>query len=373
MCPRTAFHNNWQNEDMTWHTFENLSRSFTRFNTIYLSGWGEPLIHPRIWDMVALAKKARKKVGFTTNGLLLNGTNLEKVLGLIDIIGISIDGASTETYGQIRPGSVFKEVIENVRQLIQLKQKRRQSKPKVSIVFMKMKLNISELISIIKLGAELGVNKVVATNLDYLAKPRDDSLRIFSEGEVAEEYQNIVRQARETAKRLSITFRDYPLAPRNDVVNCEASPLETLFVSWQGNYSPCVYLCLPINGKFKRIFYGKEYNCDNLSFGNVNQMSLAELWRDTKYQTFRGQFIKRKKAFEKYSSRFGYSVYHAYPESNSGSELRFDDTTSIRTAAEWLDRVEPQASREVENQIARISKEFPFPDECQTCYKRLGL
>ena len=128
-----------------------------------------------------------------------------------------------------------------------------------------MKINISELISIIKLGAELGVNKVVATNLDYLAKQYDDSLRIFNEGEVAEEYQNIVQQARETAKRLSITFRDYPLAPRNDIVTCEASPLETLFVSWQGSYSPCVYLCLPINGKFKRIFYRKKYTCDNLS------------------------------------------------------------------------------------------------------------
>ena len=74
---------------------------------------------------------------------------------------------------------------------------------------MKMKINISELISIIKLGAELGVNKVVATNLDYLAKQYDDSLRIFNEGEVAEEYQTIVQQARDIAKGLSITFRDY--------------------------------------------------------------------------------------------------------------------------------------------------------------------
>jgi len=79
---------------MSWKTFENLSRSFNRFDMIYLSGWGEPLVHPRIWDMVTLVKENGKKVGFTTNGLLIDDTAREKLLSLVDVIGISVDGAN---------------------------------------------------------------------------------------------------------------------------------------------------------------------------------------------------------------------------------------------------------------------------------------
>jgi len=142
MCPRTAFPSRWQNQDMSWQTFENLSRLFNQFDMIYLSGWGEPLVHHRIWDMVALAKENRKKVGFTTNGLLINKTAREKLLGLVDIIGISVDGATASTYTKMRPGSEFTLVIENIRQLIELKRQRGQSTPEVGILFMKMKPDI---------------------------------------------------------------------------------------------------------------------------------------------------------------------------------------------------------------------------------------
>ena len=52
------------------------------------------MVHPRIWDMVASVKENGKKVGFTTNGLLIDDMAREKLLGLVDIIGISVDGAT---------------------------------------------------------------------------------------------------------------------------------------------------------------------------------------------------------------------------------------------------------------------------------------
>jgi len=373
MCPRTAFSDRWQSQDMSWQTFENLSRSFNRFDMIYMSGWGEPLVHPRIWDMVALAKENGNKVGFTTNGLLIDDMARQKLLGLVDVIGISVEGATAKTYEKMRPGSRFELVIENIRQLIELKRRKRQSTPEVGILFMKMKPNIYELVPMVELGAELGVDKVVATNLDYLAKPLDDSLKAFSEGEVPEEYKSITQKAIEEAKKLSITFRDYPLAPRGDVVSCEALPLETLCVSWQGNLSPCVYLCLPVEGKFKRIYYGEEFDCENLFFGNTNQVDLEALWQDNRYQDFLSYFSSRKRAFQRYSSKYGYSVYYAFSESRSNLELANDGIIDLKSAAEWLDRIRQPGSVEPNDEIARISKGFPFPPECQTCYKRLGL
>jgi MoaA/NifB/PqqE/SkfB family radical SAM enzyme len=373
MCPRTAFSDRWHNQDMSWKTFENLSRSFSRFDMIYMSGWGEPLLHPRIWDMVALAKEKGNKVGFTTNGLLVNNTARKRLLDLVDVVGISVDGATERTYQKIRPCSEFKQVIENIRQLIELKHQKRQSTPEVGILFMKMKPNIHELVPMIELGAKLGVDKVVATNLDYLAKPLDDSLKAFSDGEVPEEYRSITQKANEEAKKLSITFRDYPLAPRGDVVSCEALPLETLYVSWQGNLSPCVYLCLPVQGKFRRIYYGEEFDCENLFFGDINKVELDALWQDNRYQDFLSYFSSRKAAFRRRSSKYGYSAYYAFSESRSSLDLASDGITDLKSAAEWLDRIRQPGSQEPYDEIARISKGFPFPPECQTCYKRLGL
>ena len=373
MCPRTAFSDRWQNQDMSWQTFENLSRSFNRFDMIYMSGWGEPLMHPRIWDMVALAKESGKKVGFTTNGLLINDTVRKKLLDLVDVIGISVDGVTARTYQKIRPGSEFKQVIENIRQLIELKRRKRQSTPEVGILFMKMKPNIHELVPMIELSAELGVDIVIATNLDYLAKPLDDSLRAFSDGEVPEEYKSITQKADEVAKKLSITFRDYPLAPRGDVVSCEALPLETLCVSWQGHLSPCVYLCLPVQGKFRRIYYGEEFDCENLFFGNINQVDLKALLRDKRYQDFLSYFSSRKGAFQRYSNKYGYSVYYAFSESRSDFEIASDGITDLESAAEWLDGIRRPGAGEPSDEITTISKGFPFPPECHTCYKRFGL
>jgi MoaA/NifB/PqqE/SkfB family radical SAM enzyme len=36
--------------------FEQIARVFPRVRHVHLQGWGEPLLHPRLFEMVALAK-----------------------------------------------------------------------------------------------------------------------------------------------------------------------------------------------------------------------------------------------------------------------------------------------------------------------------
>jgi MoaA/NifB/PqqE/SkfB family radical SAM enzyme len=56
---------------MKWKTYEKISCYFDFVNFVDLSGWGEPLLHKRIYDMVKMAKEKKCFVGFTTNGTLL--------------------------------------------------------------------------------------------------------------------------------------------------------------------------------------------------------------------------------------------------------------------------------------------------------------
>jgi heme d1 biosynthesis radical SAM protein NirJ len=62
---------------------------------IIFSG-GEPLLRPDIFDIVAYAKKLNFYVALSTNGTLINESNIDKIAQAnFDYVGISIDGLAT--------------------------------------------------------------------------------------------------------------------------------------------------------------------------------------------------------------------------------------------------------------------------------------
>lgn len=358
---------------MDRQTFEKLSMSLDLFDMVYMSGWGEPLVHPRFWDMVAIVKKSGNKVGFTTNGMLIDESTRTKLIQLVDVVGISVDGASAGVYQKIRPGSQFNRVIDNIGRLVEEKRRLKRATPEVALLFTKMKSNIHELIRLVELGVELGVDRLVATNIDYLAKWADDSLRVFGDSRVLDEYTEIVRQAKEVAENLGIAFKDYPISPRRDLVSCEALPLETLYVSWQGNLSPCVYLSLPVSGQFQRIFEGKQYNYSNFVIGNINYADFNELLQQSNYQRFLGYFLARRKAFQQRGIHHAFSPSYFFLQSDKRDEIRPTSLADMESIADNVRDTREIMDAELNKEIAHISEEFPFPPECQTCYKRFGL
>jgi MoaA/NifB/PqqE/SkfB family radical SAM enzyme len=82
---------------------------------------GEPLCHPRFLDMVRYARKRGIwPINLTTNGLLMTEGFVQAVCeeNLVDVINVSIDAATGETYQKIRGGN-FDRVTANVRKLIE--------------------------------------------------------------------------------------------------------------------------------------------------------------------------------------------------------------------------------------------------------------
>jgi radical SAM protein with 4Fe4S-binding SPASM domain len=103
---------------------------------IRYTGEGEPLLHPRLLDILEYAKNNTKTtLTITTNGQLLTEKIIAKILSYIDIFDISIDAFSEETYEKIRVGGKFKIVKENVNNLIKhIKNKKLKNKTMVSFV-----------------------------------------------------------------------------------------------------------------------------------------------------------------------------------------------------------------------------------------------
>ena len=93
-------------------------RSFPERPGIFFGGFGEPLGHPRIADMVALAKAAGSEVELISNGILLDEAMAGRLIAAgLDRLWISIDGSSPASYADVRLGDHLPEIIANLERL----------------------------------------------------------------------------------------------------------------------------------------------------------------------------------------------------------------------------------------------------------------
>ena len=293
MCPVTVLADHWPARDMAWATFERAAEAFGRTNWVYLQGWGEPLLHRRIFEMIGRAKASGCRVGFTTNGTRLRrGTGARLLDAGLDLLAVSIAGASAATHEAIRVGSDFAKLAQNLRQFLRLRGGHGGARPKVEIFYLMTRTNLAELPRAVELAAELGADELVATNLDYVMTPGLDALRAYGEGPPARALGAALEDARAAARRTGIAFRPYPLAFREMAV-CDLNPLKILFISADGEVSPCVYTSLTGQASIPRVFDGRAVEVPVVSFGNLNERPLAEIWESAAYREFRALFAGR--------------------------------------------------------------------------------
>jgi MoaA/NifB/PqqE/SkfB family radical SAM enzyme len=82
---------------------------------------GEPLIHPQIFEMMEYAKqRSGVTITLTTNGKTMNQARVERLVAIgVDIVDISLDAYSDDTYTRIRVGGDLRVTRANVLRLIQ--------------------------------------------------------------------------------------------------------------------------------------------------------------------------------------------------------------------------------------------------------------
>ncbi len=120
--------------------------------SIKLNWRGEPLLHPKIVEMVGYAKKKGIiDVQFNTNGQLLDKRKVDGFIKIgIDRIILSIDGASKETYEKIRKGGSYPKLLKNVEYLIKRKKELSSVKPFIRVQMVVTKENRHEVDKFVK-------------------------------------------------------------------------------------------------------------------------------------------------------------------------------------------------------------------------------
>ncbi len=152
-APTYAF---WTTKDI-----EPFDKLFKYASLINPTGVGEPLMGRDFFPMIETFKRHGSHVGFFTNGTLLNEKKADRLIELgVDYVNVSIDGATAETFEQIRKPAKFEVVVGNVRRLIARRRERGAAKPLVQLAIVLMGENIHELPDLVRLAAELGADSV---------------------------------------------------------------------------------------------------------------------------------------------------------------------------------------------------------------------
>ena len=111
--------------------------------SIKLQYRGEPLLHPRLAEMVKYAKeKGVIEVMFNTNATLLNEKKSRALIKAgLDKIICSVDGYFKEVYEKNRVGAKWEAVLENILRLQKIKKELGSKKPIVRVQMLETKEN----------------------------------------------------------------------------------------------------------------------------------------------------------------------------------------------------------------------------------------
>lgn len=138
----------------------------TELQELWLCGAGDPLAAPSYRDLLSqydFNKLPNVKIRLDSNGVLFNEhaweTVLKNVQDKIDLIAISVDATTKESYGLIRRGGNFETLMKNLQFISSLRQNG--FKFVYIIRMIVQKNNFEQMQDFVRLGISLNVDSVV--------------------------------------------------------------------------------------------------------------------------------------------------------------------------------------------------------------------
>jgi len=206
MCPREKIKEIGFMSDETFNNLFNAIRGYKLIKNIAFCGIGEPLLHPQILKYIEKLRQWSPdvKIGIITNGEKLTPETFE-ALKLLDVnpIIISIQALDEKLYNKLMNKLNYKKVIENIEYI----SKNQNFKTKISLSFVKNKLNENEIPKLIEF--------VESHNLK------------LGIGNIASRGGNLVNEE----------LMDNPI--RNEKIEFCNIFQNINFISWNGNIHPC--------------------------------------------------------------------------------------------------------------------------------------
>lgn len=234
---------------------------------------GEPLVRK---DLCEVMEYATNELGFhwgmTTNGILLNDENIEKLKKAnMETISISIDGLE-ETHDSFRgvPGS-YKTIINNIKKL---KKANFVKHLQVTTVFHKE--NINQLDELYKVMLDLGLDSWRLVSMDPIGRANENN-NLLLDGKELKQLLDFIK-SRKNDKKLELTYGcpsflglDYEKEVRKHYFYCKTG-INVASILYNGDLFVC-----------PNVLRRKE-----LIQGNIRTDNFKDVW-DNKYRQFRNK------------------------------------------------------------------------------------
>jgi len=274
---------------MKFETFTRIVDDLPALEHLHLQGLGEPMMHPRFFDMVSYAAQRGARVTTNTNmTLLVNARRARRCVTCgLDCIHVSIDGATPETYERIRARAKFTRLMRDL-QLLAEARREVGGRPQLRMVSVVMRQNLHELPDLVRLAHRWSITEMFVQHLchDFGESTLPvvyQPMRRFVDKQtlVNEEVGRINHYfdaARRVAEELGVDLRLPRTRPRPHPAGTPGPqrcdwPYRGAYISYQGLAMPCCMISTP----------------DRMNFGNVADHGFAEIWGSPAYGKFRHQ------------------------------------------------------------------------------------
>jgi MoaA/NifB/PqqE/SkfB family radical SAM enzyme len=301
----TCFRNAWDQPigRMTEETFESILEGLKQIDpipSVYFGGIGEPLFHVKTIEWIRRIKQELGvKVELITNGTILTEKKSQQLIEAgLDVLWVSLDGATPEGFSDVRLGAELPTILENLRRLFKMRKGGHFPQPEIGVAFVAMKRNFNDLPKIIKLGHTFGAKYYSVSNVQPATpEMQDDRLYLRTMRNIAylpspmlpklslpkidfnEDTQAALVEAFNSGVNISFAGNNWGGA--NDVCNFVESG--TLSIAWTGDVSPC----WPLMHTHTSYLHGKPRLSKKHVIGNVREKALGEIWLDPEYLAYR--------------------------------------------------------------------------------------
>lgn len=271
---------------MAFELCTRLVDEFPGLEELHLQGLGEPMMHPRFFDMVEYAAARGIRVSTNTNLTLLTPERARRCMtsGLA-WMRISVDGATAETYEKIRVRSKLARLERNLALLQEAKRQAAGAGPRLEMTAVVMRQNLHELPDLVRFAHRWGMQEIFVQHLCHQMDEADLPaqylpLRDYIEAETLEgedpaRIAQYFDEARAVAEALGVGVRlprprpilHPPGTPGRQ--RCDW-PWRGAYVAYGGEAMPCCMVATP----------------DRLTLGNMAD-GVAPVWNGEAYEAFR--------------------------------------------------------------------------------------
>ncbi|MFC1485632.1 radical SAM protein [Candidatus Latescibacterota bacterium] len=269
--------------DISVDLFTKLCHELVTMGTreIILTGEGEPFFHPRIFDIIAIAKQTGFRIQAFTNGTPFNEPRLQTLIDSgLDNLMVSLWAGTYEGYRKNYPQDDpenFNRIVAALKRLSQLKAEQKRTLPWVVLYYTIYRNNFQEVTTLVDLASATQSNKVNFSLLktrrgvldSYVLAPDEERALVDDLTAMGSRLD-----ARSIDHNIPRTLQRYQIGERV----WEKLPCYVGWVQAHVKVDGTVFPCHP---------------CD-LPMGNAAEDTFGEIWNGPAFRAFRRQTITRE-------------------------------------------------------------------------------